>query len=214
MNLFPIGTVSDTTSGGSIGLFFEPNVKANGVFIRNIQTAVMKDITINTYKKQEPFRRITYEYKDIFDSEFSKINKFSQTVEGGLNSFHVVDLSAGEYVGSVESPYSISLTNPFYYSTISSVGAYYAFAWNGVNFMIGSVDSSSSSGIDLTHTNGETSVARATIYPIYEVYVNQGDFDSFTTTIFHKSIGVSEENVEHGWLRDGTINFTSKYPTR
>lgn len=214
MNLFPIGTVALNDGTGTLGTFFEPNEKVNSSEIRNIQTLTMQNITINTYKKQEPFRKITYQYHNIFESEYNKIRKFSDTVEGGLNSFFVVDLGAGEYVGTVSSPYTISLDYTNCYSTVSSVGAYYAFAWNGVSFIIGSVESRSTESITLTRTNGTTSITRAYLYPIYEVYVNPGDFDNFSTTVFSYSITNSVVNTECGWLRDGTITFISKYPTR
>lgn len=213
MNLFPIGAVSDSDSTGTFGTFFEPNSKVNSSYIHNVQTLTLQNITINTYKKQEPFRKITYEYKDIFDFEYEKIKKFSDLVEGGLNSFFVVDLGLGTYIGTVSAG---SLTVPYSscYSTLSSVGAYYSFAWNGVDFMIGAVDSSSTGHITISHQYGETSVSKATIYPIYEVYVAQGDFDNFSTTVFYKSMGTSTVNTDHGWMRDGTLNFISKYPSR
>lgn len=212
MNLFPIGDVDGTSSHGHLyGVsysFLEPNEGCDGSYLRNIQTLTMQDKLIDTYKRNNPFRQIEYRYKDILDKEFTPIKKFARLVEGGLTSFHVVDLSAGEYKGTIETPYSVALDYVGYYSTLSTSGAYYAFIWNGTDFMIGSVSTLSTTTITLTHVYGVTTVTAATVYPIYEVYVQPGGLDSFKTTVFNKE----PTSTSHGWLRDGSVTFVTKYP--
>lgn len=213
MYLFPIGTPAASASTGTVGTntysFFEPNDGATGSLQRNIQTILMQDKMVSAYKKNSPTRQIVYKYSNILTREYNVIKDFAYVIaDGGLNSFFVVDLSAGEYVGTVASPYTISLSYTNLYSTVSSAGAYYGFAWNGSNFMIGTVSNKSSSSVSLTKIGGVATVTGATVYPVFEVFSVPGAMESFNSTIFYKSEG----NNESGWLWEGSIMFTSKYP--
>lgn len=216
MDLFPIGVVN-TIDGNCYGTmygknytFFEPNKGVNGSYIRNLQSLTMQDKLIDMYKRNDPFRQIEYSYSDIFEYEFTPIEKFTRYVEGGLDSFYVVDLSCGEYVAGAITT-SITLDNTQYYSTITSSGASFVFAWNGVEFLIGSVASYNETGITLTQTHGVTSILKSTVYPIYEVWAQPGTLDSFKTTGAYDD---EKGTPQYGWLREGTVSFITKYPVR
>lgn len=214
MYLFPIGDVSSSYSYGTLYgktyTFFEPNDSADGKYLRNIQTLTTQDRLIDTYKRNDPFRQIDYSYKDILEREYVPIKKFARLVEGGLNSFYVVDLSCGEYVGSVASPYELTVDDSSYYSTLPSAGAYYGFAWNGTDFMIGHVTDYDATTVTLSRNYGVTTVANAMLYPIYEVFVQPGGLDNFKTTVFADD----NHSPNHGWVREGSVTFVTKYPVR
>jgi len=220
-NLFPIGTVSPGSNDGIIGSisysYFEPN---NGVMSRdvpNILTSVFEQQTISTRKKANPYLSITYDYNNIFAREYNQIEHFVNYIaENGLYSFYVVDLSRGITPTSITlsgSDWKVYIPDTRYWVN-SKV---YAFVYaSNYGFQFGSYDSITTNSFIIFNTSyGDLSLSDANsyakIYPVYEVYCSPNPLNSFKKGPYiPQDIDLTNDG---GFMRSGTITFTSKYPS-
>lgn len=213
MNLFPIGTVDSTSSQGTIdsisNLFFEPNDGVTGGAPKfNMNVIKVKDQFINTYKTGVASKQFGYKYKNIFDREYRILDSFVTFVEGSLTSFFAVDLSTSDYLlGTITDSTSISTNISRYFSSTLHTKANHAFIWNGIDFMIGTINDLNTTSITISHTYGKSSIPNSPmLYPIYEVYLTTDFSSAFTPDVYYKTVG-----VDRGWIRSGALAFITKY---
>jgi len=211
MKVFPIGLVDSTTE--SIGIldsieyaFFEPNSKVTGADTYLVDELQMQDHTIATNKRGEPVRNFSYEYENIFDREYKEIEHFMSYVGEALTSCYAIDLSMGEPIATVSSPYELTISLARKYSTVEHIKSNYAFVWNGSDFMIGAVTDTDSTSITLSHSYGLTTITNGKIYPMYEVYIVSGAIQNFKPVVFYES-----DTADSGWVWSGSVAFKTKY---
>ena len=224
MKIFPIGTVSNGSSSGTIdGIsysMFEPNVTCHSNKVHTILVTQFENQSLLTRKKALPFLTITYEYADIFNREYRQIEHFVDDVEDALSSFFVVDFSKGLTPSSItlsSGDWVVAIDNTRLYSSTANQKANRAFIWDGINWkegQIASVSTNTSITVDIDANNyGALSLADAQtngmVYPLYEVYLTQNALQNFKSTKFiHADINNSEDG---GYMKTGKITFVTKY---
>lgn len=221
MDIFPMGTVTSATSCGTIDGrsydMFEPNngAKSNKVYTNLVTT--MYDQTMLTRKKALPYITITYEYSDIWAKEYRQISHFVDSKEDNLNPFYVVDFSnqvGYDSIASSNGKWIIDTDETRHFSAIANQKSPNAFIWDGNKFRVGDVSSittNASLSVDVSTNNyGSLSYSSAFsggyLYPIYECYFNQNSLKDFDKGVF-----IDVSTSERGFVRSGTIGFTSKY---
>lgn len=226
MNIFPIGTVSSSSSDGTIqsvsyGLF-EPNSKViSKKQYANLITAFQNQ-TLLTRKKAEPVLLIQYNYENIFTKEFRQIEHFIDNIgEESLNSFYAVDWSKGQTPSSItdsSGDWVVAIDSTFLYSTIANQKADHALIWDASNWKEGSITSISANtsvtvDVDtndygaLTLTNANS---RGMIYPLYQCYLVPGTLETFDTGGFVWGKDADLNGIG-GYVYSGSISFITKH---
>jgi hypothetical protein len=223
MKLYPIGDVSATYSRGIIdGIsysYFEPNSGCNSYKLYDNLITTYEQQTIQTRKKSLPNIMINYKYNNIFDKEYIQIEHFIDKVEGGLDSFYVVDLSKGSNPSAItptSTTWTCNITNTLPYSATTNQKANYGFFWNGNKFKIGSVTTvtvNTSVVFTISTPYGDLSSTNAKndglVYPVYNCYHNGNDISNFEIA------GYANDKLNDpdtaGFLRSGEVSFNSKY---
>ena len=225
MYIFPIGLLSAASGNGTIDSvsysFFEPNQKCSSAPIHTSLQAKFQTQTILSRKIAEPYLIITYEYGNIFSSEYRQIEHFVDKKEDAVNSFYVIDLSQGEVPTAINtsSTWTPSIANTRLYSAISNVKSNYIFFFNGVQWKLGTTtavttntsvttDVDTNNYGDMTDTQGAvvTGNQRVHIYPVYQCYLNPNSLQNFKPTGYWNN---KDEN--RGVMYSGNISFVSKY---
>lgn len=225
MRIFPIGTILENSSSGSIDdvsySMFEPNKGCRSTPMHNVLVDRFEQQTLHTRKKSEPFLTFVYTYDHIFDREYRQIEHFIENVDEALTSFYLVDFSKGQTPSSISPSngnWIVSLSNTRLYSDIVNKKANRAFVWDGTNWKEGQITSlvdNTSITIDVdTNNYGDLSLSDAQsngiVYPLYQVYLGQGILSNFQEEVYvDENINLSYDG---GWMRSGNITFTSKYP--
>jgi len=223
MKIFPIGTVSTGSSSGTInGLsytFFEPNKRCKSTPTYNNLITKFQNQTMLVAKKAEPFLTITYEYENIYTREYRQIEHFIHDNGEGLVSCYMVDFSKGIASTSVASlgDWYVSIGNTKDFSATVNMKGNRAFITNGISWKEGQVTSltlNASIVVDIdTYGYGSLTASNAEskgyIFPMYEVYINQGSINTFETTSYiQETINNSSDG---GWMYTGNITAVSKY---
>ena len=225
MDLFPLGTLSGGSGNGTIDSvsysFFEPNVKASSNARFSTLVTQFQSQTILARKKASPMLTISYEYNNIFLSEFSQIEHFLYSKDEGVTSFYVVDLSKGILPTGIAttSTWTASIANTRLYSAVLNQKANYCFFSNGIAWKLGLVTTVNANtsivcNVDtnnygiLTDVQGAviTGKRRTMIYPVYQCFASPQSLDSFSTGEYWNNY-----DSERGFLYSGNITFTSKY---
>ena len=222
--MFPCGTLASGTGTGTVESvlynFFEPNKNCTSVPTHSILTTRYKDQTLLARKIADPYLSISYEFGDIFSSEFTQLEHFINSVDEGNTSIHVCDLSKGVVPTTINTSGSwvASVANTSKFSAVANLKANYIFFYNGANWKVGTVSSVSTNTsvtCDVSDDFGLLSDADGAIvtgnkrtwsYPIYECYIVSGSINSFKVTNF---FDVKDSNRGPMW--SGSINFSSKY---
>jgi hypothetical protein len=222
MDLFPIGTISDSSDTGTIDSvtysLFEPNNGSTSQPIYNNLITLFQNQTRLTRKKAEPYLSIIYRYDNIFQREYQQIEHFVDYVEDALTSFYTIDWSRGRKPSGIAlsgSDWEISLDNTRLFSTTENKKAYYAIVYNCSNsWKLGTVSAiSAGSSITLDLEYGNLSLAsaqnRSIVYPVYCVYFTPSALSDFESTHFvDEDINDSDDG---GWMKTGSLTFVSKY---
>ena len=225
--LFPIGTMSDSESIGTIDSInynmFEPNSGCSSIKQHNILVSPFLSQVLQTRKRSDPFLMITYKYSDIFSKEFRQIEHFLYDNESSLNSFLCIDWSKGFTPNSItlsSNDWVISTLNTNDYSIYNGYKASRVFVWyaKAKKFRVGSIaalTANTSFTVDLdANEYGDLSVTNAnsygTVYPLYESYVDVKDLSGFRTNQYVPGYDISASAVG-GFMYSGEIKFVSKY---
>jgi hypothetical protein len=229
MDLFPIGEIANSQDYGTMDScnydMFEPNSNTMSQPVYNNLITLFQNQARMTRKKAEPHLSITYNYENIFDSEYRQIEHFVDYVEDALNSFYTVDWSRHQKVlknaadGTNWKVY-ISRTRP--YSTTENKNANYMLLWNGSSWKLGQVITVSKNlylhgknyyYVTITPLYGNLSRASAQTfslaYPVYSVYFTPAALSEFEATVLVYAASGSYE--DGGWMRSGSLTFISKY---
>ena len=221
MDIFPIGTVAAATSCGTIESrsysMFEPNNGAKSKKIFTNLTTTMYDQTLLTRKKALPYMTFSYMYDGIWTKEFRQLAHFVDYKEDGLNSFYVVDFSEQinyDSVASLDGKWIIDTEETRYFSATPNQKSAYAFIWDGSKFRVGDVSSitaNASISVDVSTDNyGSLSLANASsigyLYPIYNCRCKTNALSEFEKGAF-----VDVTTSERGFVRSGTVGFTTTY---
>lgn len=218
MNVFPIGSLTDTSSStGTRGLLWEPNA---GCLRRPIYTTLVSKTEANTQvtrKKAEVYHTFTYTYENIWTKEYVQIEKFFKDMYGKLTSFSLVDFShmqpcimAGTDTRTMTKGGTISSLDTSFFTTTSGEGGNYCCVWSPSTskFKIGVVASiSASTNVTFDNTAGTTigDLASGSIglvlCPVYTVY--------FTDDQLNFEIGEfnPDETDDQGYVYSGSISF-------
>ena len=221
MELFPIGTIANSSDSGTIdGIsysFFEPNSGCNSFRQYNILSSLFQNKVMSTRKKTEPVLNIEYSYDNIFDREFRQIEHFFDNVEESLTSFYVVDFSKGQTPSSVTvsgDDWVVAIKDTFLFSAVANYKANRALIKYGKSWKEGTISAlTTNTSITVDVEYGNLALASANlygmVYPIYEVYAVANSIANLQTTVFIKdTINILDIG---GWMRSGKITFTSKY---
>jgi len=225
--LFPIGTMANSSSSGTIDsrsyTFFEPNMGCKTTSSYNNLITTFEQKTILTRKKSEAYIVIMYSYNNILTSEYRCIEHFIDSIaEDGLNSFYVVSFDRGTTPTSIAlsgSNWVVSMPDTRYYSATANTKANAAFLTDGVNWKAGAISAltaNTSVTVELTVAPyGNLSLANAqlnaNIYPIYECYLSPNQLTGFEKTHFiDAKINSSSDG---GFLFEGSLSFVGKYKT-
>jgi len=221
MFLFPCGTINSSDSTGTINnltySLWEPNdgCSSNKIFY-NIVSQFENQI-LTTRQKAEPALSIIYKYTDIFNKEFVQIRHFVEKVGGDLNPFYTIDWSNGytpSVVASVTGGWQIVIDTTSDYSATSHMKSNYVLVWDGLSFRVGNVTNiNSATRLTFSKDYGNLTLSNAqdnsNVYPIYKVYFSQNPLANFEPSVY---IGGNLSKTEFsGWMRQGTINFITKY---
>ena len=223
MDLFPIGTITDSHDYGTIDsinyYIFEPNDGSRSQPTYNILVSAYQDQTKLTRKKSEARLSITYKYKNIFQKEYQQIEHFTDAMDDALTSFYAIDWSRGRKPTSVTNTlgvWTVAIDNTRLYSTLANQKANYALLWDGSSYKMGTVTTiTAGTSIEVTVAYGNLAVAAANsnayLYPVYCVYFMPGVLSSFEPTEYlPESINLTSDG---GWMKSGNLIFTSKYST-
>ena len=221
MDIFPIGTIAAATSCGTIEgrsySMFEPNMGATNKKVYTNLTTTMYDQTLLVRKKALPFLTFNYIYDGIWTKEFKQLAHFVDYKEDSLNSFYLVDFSEQinyDSVASLNGKWVIDTEDTRYFSIVPNQKSPNAFIWDGAKFRVGDVSTltnNASISVDVSTDNyGSLSFANASskgyLYPIYECRLSANSLSEFKTGDF-----VDVTTSERGFVRSGTIGFTSIY---
>ena len=225
MDLFPLGTLSGGSGNGTIDSvsysFFEPNVKCFSSPSFTSLVTKFQNQTILARKKANPFLNISYEYNNIFLSEYQQIEHFIYNHDEAVNSFYVVDLSKGILPTAIDtsSTWTASIANTRLYSAVSNQKANYCFFSNGINWKLGTVTTVNANtsivcNVDtnnygaLTDAQGMiiTGNQRTLIYPVYQCFITPNALSSFQTNQYWANY-----DSERGFMYSGNLTFISKY---
>jgi hypothetical protein len=218
--LFPIGTLQNNSNLGVIASnytysMFEPNSLCDSKVIRSTIMGNFQNQTMFVRKVALPYLGITYTYENIFAREFAQIDHFisdSTTADGGATSFYVIDFSNGDLPTSVTSGFHFHIPNTVKYSSISNQKSNNVFYWDGFDFKVGVVTTTTATTVTTNTTANPygamtgTTFAAGTVwvYPIYQCFLS-GSPD-FKSTQFWPS-----DDTNKGFLTSGSISFLSKY---
>jgi len=224
MNIFPLGTVADSSDSGTIDSIvynmFEPNAGCSDNYQFDILSSMFQNKIMLTRKKSEKTLVIEYRYDNIYDREYRQIEHFLENVDESLTSFFVVDFSKGQTPSSITNSsgdWVVAIDNTRLYSTITNQKAYKAILKYGTSWKEGTIISLSlntSITVDVdTNNYGGLSLANANsyakVYPMYEVYAMQNSVANFKTTVYiPEMVNILQAG---GWMRSGNISFVSKY---
>lgn len=223
MKIFPIGTVSAGSSSGTINgvtyTFFEPNKRCKSNPTYNNLVTKFQNQTMLVAKKAEPFLSITYEYDNIFSREYRQIEHFINDNGEGLTSCYMVDFSKAIVPSAVASigDWYISLDNTKDFSATANMKGSRAFITNGISWKEGQITSitlNASIVVDVdTYGYGSLSStdagSKGYVFPMYEVYINQGSIGTFEPTVFvQETINNSSDG---GWMYTGNVSANSRY---
>lgn len=225
MQLFPIGTVSSGNNYGTISgrqyTFFEPNAGCQPMPNYTSLISRFQNMTISTRKKASPYLSVTYKYNNIYSIEYEQIADFIDSVDESVTSFYLVDLSRGVRPSAIDtsSTWTASITNTRLFDTVQNQKADYIFFWNTLKWKIGTIsavtaNTSVQCDVD-TNNYGAMSDLEGTVvtgnravmvYPIYQVYANQGALNSFQVVDYWPNT-----DSNRGYRYSGDITFISKY---
>jgi len=227
LDLYPIGIMSSGLGSGTIDSvsysFFEPNVRCMSSYSLSSLITRFQNQTILARKKSNPFLTITYEYGNIYSSEYRQIEHFLYKKEDAVNSFYVVDLSKGELPTGINtsSTWTASVPNTKLYNTISNQKADYIFFYNGNNWKLGTITTVTANTSvvcnvdtnnygDMTDAQGMVILGnrRTMIYPVYQCFAVQGSLNSLNVTDHWPN-----DDSERGYRYSGSITFITKYAT-
>lgn len=225
MLLFPLGELTGGLGTGKIDdvvyNFFEPNKKARSSVTHTTLISQFETMTILTRKKAQPFLNITYEYRNVFQSEFNQIEHFIISIGDANTSFFIIDLSQGQVpsVINTSSTWVASIPNTRLYSNVTNLKANYIFFYNGSIWKLGTISSISANtsvttDVDtnnygtMTDAQGAivTGNSKVFIYPVYQCYLNPNSLDSFKVTNRWDN-----NDSDRGFMYSGTISAVSKY---
>jgi hypothetical protein len=225
MDLFPTGTMASGSDNGTIDFvsysFFEPNVKALSSPTFTSLVSRFQNQTILARKKADPYLTLTYEYNNIYLSEYQQIEHFIDSKEDAVNSFYVVDLSKGILPTAIDtsSTWTASIPNTRLYDTVQNQKANYMFFYNGRTWKLGTVSTVNANvsvvcNVDSNNYGAMTDAEGAIItdpemtmvYPVYQCFANPGGINSFKTTVYW-----SNEDSERGFMYSGNLSFITKY---
>jgi len=222
MKIFPIGTISSGSSSGTVNsisyTMFEPNKRCKSNTTYNNLTTKFQNQTMLVAKKAEPFLTITYEYENIYTREFRQIDSFINDNGEGLVSCYAADFSRGivpTAVASIGGDWYVSMDNTNLYSSIANMKANRAFIYNGLSWKEGqitSITTNASIVVDVdTYGYGSLTASQADskgyIFPLYEVYINQGSISTFEPTVFIQE-GINNTS-DGGWMYTGNVDRKS-----
>lgn len=221
--LFPIGTLSNGSGTGSLNSVsyspFEPNGGCKSTPVYNNYTTKFQQQTLLTRKQGLPFLQISYEYNNIFSSEYNQIEHFISSVEDNLTSFFVVDYSKGIDPATITNSYDFLTNNTRLYSEVANQKANNLLFSNGYKWKfatITNISANTSVTVNVTATNNAASflgdltstqvtAAGVFVYPVYECYTTGNSLDNF------KKGEYIIDSVERGFMYSGELNFVSKY---
>jgi len=225
MILFPIGTLAGGTGTGTVESvlysFFEPNKNCISAPTHSILTTRYKDQTLLTRKVADPYLTISYEYENIFSSEYTQLEHLLNSIDEGNTPIYTIDLSKGVVPSAIvtTSTWTPAISNTRLYSATTNFKSNYIFFYNGNVWKIGTISSVSANtsvttNVDtnnfgtMTDTQGAivTGNNRVWIYPIYECYINPGSISSFKVSGYWPN-----GDSNRGSLWSGSINFSTKY---
>lgn len=220
--LFPMGDITAASSLGTIGGIgykqFEPNLKVGSSPKYTTLISTFESQFKQTRKKAEPYLTLKYEYDNIFSREYRQIESFIESVGGSLTSFYAIDWSKGLTPTSVTASGGavVSIPSTRLYSAQLGRGANNAFLWTGTFWRLGTVTAvAANTSVTLSVSEGTLTATyasdNANIYPVYEVYLAQGDAGGGLTT--SKYVPVEDINLtnEGGSMYSGTLSFVGKY---
>lgn len=225
MQLFPLGLMSAASGSGTIDSvsydFFEPNVRCTSGPVFTSLVTRFQNQTILARKKADPYLNISYEYNNIYASEYQQIEHFLVDKEEAVTSFYVVDLSRGVLPTAINtsSTWIASIANTRLYDTVLNQKANYVFFYNGKSWKLGTVtvvtaNTSVTCNVDtnnygdMTDTEGAviTGNLMTMIYPVYQCFAIPGALTPFKTGTYWSNV-----DSNRGFLYTGTISFTTKY---
>ena len=212
MLLFPIGELQTDSSQGVLDSdqfsFFEPNSKVLSHKIFAVDSVKLRDQTLRTTKRAEPFLTLVYEYDNIFNREFTPIDMFMTLVGGPLEPFFTPDLTRGEKIKeTVTFPYQFKSTLRRLYTPTVARGANYALVWNGTELALAHVDAVGTTHVLLSRLFGAGSLTHAVIYPVYEVFLSDDSASTWEPQSF-----VDTETLDRGYTWSGKMSFTTRWP--